>query len=762
MDLTRDIPGRGPRPGRPVCALGVRAGALLASGALVLSGCTARPSGQVIHTGAPRAADVALVRFTGCGDALRNLRAAASKAIGPAGYAARAGAAAGTGSGYQANADSQVPAGVAPGSGLGAAAPAAASPAGPAQVGGDVTAGSYSGTNTAEAGVDEPDLVKTDGRRIVTIVGGVLRVVDAQTRQLTGALDLAAEAGPSRPANMLLAGNHALVLLDQGYPVFGRGYPADGTVVPGSPPEVSPPAVEAPAPAGGTPAGGGPATPAPITGPRLLLIDLSTGTPRIVSEYTIDGALVDARQVGSVPRLHFPPAFAPGAGERTATSRSVINSAGLSDWLPRYALTAGNARRTGQVDCASVSHPAAAAYSGTSMLTILTFNLTSNTLGDGQPLTIVADGDTVYSNGSSLYIANDYQWHLPPGGAPLPAGAVPGAAQSSAMAPATATAVTSPALPRQYTGLYKFGISGQGRPVYQASGTVPGWLLGSPNTTQYALSEWNGALRVATTTQGSLAGWGGQPQQSAVYVLEQAGDRLTTVGKVGGLGRGEQIYAVRFAGPVGYVVTFRQADPLYTIDLSDPAQPRVAGELLLRGYSAYLDPVDASHLIGVGQDANALGQTRGTQISLFDVSDLTAPSRLAVFRLRFAHSEAEFDPHAFLYWPDSRLLVVPVQLPSAVTPAPGSEPMSQGGDVTLGSTGDSMLGSAGEAVVLHLGEESITRLGTITHPAVRGFPAGGQIRRSLVIGDTLWTLSDTGLKANELTTLAPLGWVPFG
>lgn len=162
-----------------------------------------------------------------------------------------------------------------------------------------------------------------------------------------------------------------------------------------------------------------------------------------------------------------------------------------------------------------------------------------------------------------------------------------------------------------------------------------------------------------------------------------------------------------------------------------------------------------SHVVGVGQNANALGQTLGTQISLFDVSDLSAPTRLDAYRLRLGHSEAEFDPHAFLYWPASRLLVIPVQLPSAVTPepVPGSGPVPRSGNAPLWP--------ASGAVVLHLGDRSITEVGTITHPAVPGSPAGSQIRRSLVIGDTLWTVSDTGLKANELTTLAPQGWVPF-
>src|SRR6266851_5211958 len=106
-------------------------------------------------------------------------------------------------------------------------------------------------------------------------------------------------------------------------------------------------------------------------------------------------------------------------------------------------------------------------------------------------------------------------------------------------------------------------------------------------------------------------------------------------------------------------------------------------------------------------------------------------------------------------WPATRLLVIPVQLPSAVTPqpVPGSGAVPQGGQVPLWPVS--------EAVVLHVGDHAITELGTITHPLVPGISVAGQIRRSLVVDGALWTLSDTGLKANELTTLTPLGWVPF-
>jgi len=209
-------------------------------------------------------------------------------------------------------------------------------------------------------------------------------------------------------------------------------------------------------------------------------------------------------------------------------------------------VTTGGTTRTGLVDCASVSHPAAVSYTGSSMLTVLTFDLSGSSLGNGEPLTVVADGDTVYSDGTSLYIASR-EWARQP---------VMGTTGRGVSYSGTATVM--PVASPGYTGIYKFDISGPGRPVYQASGSVPGWLLGSSGTAQYSLSAWNGALRVATTTYGTFTTGYEQGSQSAVYVLEQSGDRLVIVGKAGGLGAGEQIYAVRFVGPVGYVVTFRQ------------------------------------------------------------------------------------------------------------------------------------------------------------------------------------------------------------
>ena len=122
---------------------------------------------------------------------------------------------------------------------------------------------------------------------------------------------------------------------------------------------------------------------------------------------------------------------------------------------------------------------------------------------------------------------------------------------------------------------------------------------------------------------------------------------LTRIGSVSGLGKGERIYAVRFMGERGYVVTFRQVDPLYTLDLSDPTAPKVVGELKIPGYSAYLHPVGDNLLLGIGREGS------GVKASLFDVSNMAAPTQVAQLMFGSGNTAVEFEPHAFLYWAPS-------------------------------------------------------------------------------------------------------------
>ncbi|GGM70425.1 hypothetical protein GCM10012275_46000 [Longimycelium tulufanense] len=528
----------------------------------------------------------------------------------------------------------------------------------------------HSTTNVHEAGVDEPDLVKTDGRRIVSVADGKLRVLDVAARGLAGTLDL--PAGPT--AELLVHGDRALVV--HGSP----GIPADIGWTGGN--------------------------------TQLLLVDLS-GEPRKIGTLKLEGSYVDSRSIDAVARVVIRSApqlpFVTPEPKRSIDqawhhNRDIVARSSIDDWLPRYELDQGGERRSGLlVDCEHVSHPTT--YSGTSMLTVLTFDL-ERELGTGDPVSIVADGDTVYGNHSHLYVADD---HLP------------------WMMPRRAVSMRQREMA---TDIHQFDISQPGPPRHLASGTVRGRLLN-----QYSLSEHDGHLRVATTL--SAPDEPATGSSNSVTVLAGQEGKLVEVGRLDGLGIGERIHAVRFLGPTGYVVTFRQVDPLYTLDLSDPRRPRAVGELKITGYSAYLHPVGEGRVLGVGQEATLQGRALGTQISLFDTSDPARPTRIATHQVPSTRSEVEDDPHAFLYWPATGHIVVSVYgRPRGV---------SQG----MVATG---------ALVLRLEDNALTEIGFLHHPGER---YGGP-RRALMIGNTLWTVANSGALASDPDTLEQRAWIHFG
>ncbi len=647
-------------------------GAAALSAGLLIAGCGAAGNGHRITT-VPAGA-ITLVAFDSCDDLLSGLRAAAKITVTEYGLPGAGGM------------ELALPAAGA------ATAPRAAMAApgdkvnGPAAVPDGADAGPvHSDTNVAEQGVDEPDLVKTDGRRIVVVANGVLKVVDARSRAVTGTLAL---GDGGYPTDLLLSGDHALLLM----------------------------------PSGGID---------DVAGPRLVLVDVS-GEPRVLSSYAMDGSLVDARQVGatvrvvirSAPRLNFPQLENATSQQRLDANRAAIDRAQPGDWLPRYAVTSGGKTTGGTVPCDAVSRPAD--YSGAAMLTVLTLNLAGDRLGTGDPVTVVADGNMVYSNGPSLYVVNDNRWRVQPMILRLEPNGGPAG---------------RPSPPTQRTEVYQFDTSGTGRPRYLGAGSVPGYVLN-----QYALSEWQGNLRVATTSGDS----------STVYVLSRSGSQLREVGSVGGLGEGQRIYAVRFDAGAGYVVTFRQTDPLYTLDLRDPAHPKVTGSLEIHGYSAYLHPLGNGRLLGVGQEADANGRVQGVQVSLFDVSDPASPRRLSQFHVQYGHSEAEFDPHAFLYWPATKLVVIPLtsMLAASGTMSPSSPVGSSVSPVKPGLPVPIAPQQVAAAVALHVTDGAITELGSVNHQ-------NEPISRSLVIDRTLWTVAATGLGAYDLNTLASQAWVAF-
>jgi hypothetical protein len=327
------------------------------------------------------------------------------------------------------------------------------------------------------------------------------------------------------------------------------------------------------------------------------------------------------------------------------------------------------------------------------------------------------------------------------------------------------------------TQVHAFSLPDDRAARYEASGSVPGTLLD-----QFAMSEHAGDLRVATTTPADRwsqpmpvepdQGIASRPvdvvdvSESRVTVLRRDGDELAEVGTVVGLGPTEQIRGVRFAGTQAYVVTFRQTDPLYVVDLADPTAPRVAGELKINGYSSYLQVIGDGRVLGIGQDATDQGRALGFQESLFDVSDPSAPTRLDQLVVENGHSAAEEDHHALLWWAPEQLLAVPVESWSGSL---------TGDDARTG-------GPTTGVLVTRVTDSSIERVGLVTHPA--GGSATGRapcsqggacvdvlpvespyavtIVRTMVAEGRLVTVSAAGVKVSDLTTLADQAWIPLG
>ena len=525
---------------------------------------------------------------------------------------------------------------------------------------------SYSTTNVQEEGVDEPDVVKTDGATIFTVVGRTLYAVATSgpgAPRIAGSLDLGRYGG-----DLMLRGDRLIVIQGEG--------------------------------------GGGPialrVAPAPTQG-QTVITEVDVHDPanlKLARTLTLDGQYVNARQNGGTVRVVLsstPRAYAlPAARDRT------------SGWVPRSRFASrisGRHRVRAIVSCGTVRRPPS--FSGLGMLSILTVDLDKGLWAvdsDG----VMTDAQTVYGSPSHLYVATQ-RWIDPD--------------------------TTAGGLPQASTLIHRFDVSDPDRTTYEASGVVDGYLLN-----QYSLSEYRGDLRVASTSRPTW--WQGAqtvPSQSFVTVLRRQGSTLAPVGRVAGLGQGQSIYSVRFIGDVGYVVTFRQVDPLYTIGLADPTKPRVLGELELLGYSAYLHPIGGDLLLGVGQDTTPEGRTKGVQVSLFGVGDPAHPRLLAQHALgTSSSSQVEYDSHAFLYWAPSKLVVVPVQV------------FDNGASAGPGFTG---------ALALRVDQSGIAEVGRVAHDPVNGYPP--PVTRSLVIGGSLWTLSDGGVMASALDGLGRLAWVAF-
>jgi len=547
----------------------------------------------------------------------------------------------------------------------------------------------FTGTNTQEAGVDEADIVETDGRFIYTVQKGELLILKSWPASATSIVSRLKLASHISPVQLLLRDDRLVMIsqVNQTLPSYAREQRRNGGVA---------------------------STLGQLVATRVVLVDIADrAAPRLEEKYDIEGQLVQARLVEedlylvTRSQLHVPPRMINTArklarkypGKRSlirANVDDVFGSREMATIMPRTREGMARDKMNGLerlYDCGDVY---LLEEQGLAVLNV-------SHLDTARPAGITSVGiqstsQHVYASQEALYVAGQPRHY-------------PGVNRG--------------------TGIHKFALLGrEGSAVrYQASGVVDGYLLN-----QFAMSEHQGDLRVAATSN--------QRGDNNLYVLRQRGKSLIRVGAVTGLARGERIYAVRMFGDKGYVVTFRRTDPLYTLDLSEPSNPRVVGELKIPGFSSYIHPLDEGHLLTIGQDADQRGRVRGLHLQVFDVSDMAKPRRTVQKLVNpngNATSAAQANHLAFTFDSWSRTLAIPVQL----------------------SGRERFVGLA----LYQVGDQSIEELGKISHAPllsaylqrVSGQSAGHRahmatppIARSIIMEDFVYTLSGLGLQVNQL------------
>lgn len=562
------------------------------------------------------------------------------------------------------------------------------------------------GTNVQERGVDEPDVAKVDGSRLLTLTEGKLVMVETAGKK-PKVLDTLGFPEGQYPSELFVLPRHRAL-------VIGTAY------------EQEPQSDQAMAGKRFAPGGyyGGGSLVA------MTLVDISGSSLKTLRSARVTGNYVSARLsdgvvrivFGSQPRIHF---TARTEGEPDAVAearnRATVRQTKAEAFLPERQIFDAAGRAISKVPllgCTDVRRPARP--SGLGVLSVLNLDSDrgSKLFEHGEGVGIVANGDVVYASTKRLYVATTeggFGWDRPWAGA------------------------RKQATDQRVTAIHAFDATRRSVSEYVGSGSVPGYVLG-----RWAFSEDRGYLRVATTTGEPWAPpEEGKVGESRVTVLDETRDGLRKVGQVSGLGRGERIRGIRWFGDLAAVVTFRQTDPLYMVDLSNPTNPRVRGELKIPGYSAYLHPTGGGQLLGIGQDADSDGRLTGLLAQQFDVSNVAKPTRTDKLGLGKGYTTVESDSRAFTYLPGRRLAIIPAWVNQQVSCPPNAQ-CAAGGPGQPGFVGEISVPAA--IGVLVGADGSLSRAGKFIGDStiIRVVPIGDRL--AAITATSVFLLNPNGLK----------------
>jgi hypothetical protein len=515
----------------------------------------------------------------------------------------------------------------------------------------------FSETNNQEAGVDEADFVKTDGYHIYYLQGQRLHIFGVP--EFGDLVDTSNTTLSGTPVAMMLDGNQLVVISNLNPWSIDRSHPVVDAM--------------------GWDEEYGSWRTSALT--KFTVFDITDRSqPEIDRELFIEGNYITAREINGTVRtvthawmdiqgvqswLNLPTGYwnldyedplrleirEKIAYQTMEANREALDAMNLDDLIPQvYEYSGGEVSVHAMSDNACRDFVAPEDGFNRGISSIFSLQLNAETF-DYDVDHVVGTYPLVYASTDLLVLAEsafDWWWFWGNNGA------------------------------NEMTNLHTFDISASDATLYTGSGRVNGTVVN-----QFALSEHEGVLRVATTT-GQWARWwmeDPEPMSSQLVTLvrnidiETEKQILVEAGRVDGLAPGERIWSARFDGDRAYIVTFEQIDPLWVIDVSDETNPTVLGELKVPGVSTYIHPLSRDHLLTIGlSPANADGtglDWSGTQLSLFNITEPDTPTQDTALRLspvassdgdgwQWSWSEATYESKAFQYWAPASMLAVPL------------------------------------------------------------------------------------------------------